>query len=58
VVVIDDDADPSATAEPAGTGDPEAGGQGARSVADIGATLQDQGGPRRRRWRLFRKGGD
>jgi hypothetical protein len=26
-------------------------------VADIGATLEDDDGSRKRRWRLFRKGG-
>jgi chromosome partitioning protein len=58
VVVIDEDADPPATAEPVPAGEPDAEGPGARSVADIGATLQDQEGPRRRRWRLFRTGDD
>jgi chromosome partitioning protein len=58
VVVIDENAEaPSSQRRGAGARDPgDPGGEG-RTVGDIGATLKDDGG-RRRRWRLFRKGGE
>jgi hypothetical protein len=58
VVVIDDDADLEAVARrsaPRGPShEPDRDDEG---VAPIGATLEDEGAPRRR-WRLFRKGGE
>ena len=58
VVVIDENAEaPSSQRRGAGARDPgDPGGEG-RTVGDIGATLKDDGG-RKRRWRLFRKGGE
>jgi chromosome partitioning protein len=57
VVVIDDDADLQGSAE--STGGPRvADGSGAEPPVDIGATLQDEDRDQRRRWRLFRKGGE
>ncbi|MBA3691076.1 MAG: hypothetical protein H0W82_06660 [Actinobacteria bacterium] len=53
VVVIDDDIDIPVSAPPTPTPPDEprtAGGQ-------VGATLEDEGSPKRR-WRLFRKGGE
>jgi chromosome partitioning protein len=61
VVVIDEDAADYVTpSEPAG---PQASRGGAEAephpaVADIGATLEDDDEPPKRRWRLFRKGGE
>jgi len=62
VVVIDEDAD-MATSDPSrpepstGASDPQAG-ESHSAVADIGATLEDEDDSRKRRWRLFRKGGE
>jgi hypothetical protein len=53
VVVIDDDID-IPVSEPGprgGAGEPQTGG------ARVGATLEDDGAPKKR-WRLFRKGGE
>jgi len=54
VVVIDDSSDP----EPTALVPPTTNGAGTRSDEDIGATLHDEGGESKRRWRLFRKGGE
>ena len=52
VVVIEDDIDiPISEPTPQGGGEPQTGG------ARVGATLEDDGGPKKR-WRLFRKGGE
>jgi hypothetical protein len=52
VVVIDDDTDiPVPSSRPSGDAEPQTGG------ARVGATLEDEGG-RKKRWRLFRKGGE
>ncbi len=58
VVVIDEDTDPasSSSARPPGRAPAEATPQ--QAVADIGATLEDENGEPKRRWRLFRKGGE
>ena len=59
VVVIDEDAETAATSQasrPSDPGEPRA--TEGHQVADIGATLEDDDGPRKRRWRLFRKGGE
>jgi chromosome partitioning protein len=57
VVVIDEDAADYVTA-PSSTQPSEATDSGEHAaVADIGATLEDDDEPKRR-WRLFRKGGD
>jgi chromosome partitioning protein len=57
VVVISDDTDPTAGT----SSEPAAGPQGQAGVPDeeasIGATLHDEDGGGKRRWRLFRKGG-
>jgi hypothetical protein len=58
VVVIDEDAELRAPSQPSRPGDTEAGATEGHSVADIGATLSDDDGSHKRRWRLFRKGGD
>ncbi len=61
VVVIDEDAERAAMPpRPGQGGDPEAEAEAppAHSVAEIGATLSEVDGPRKRRWRLFRKGGE
>jgi hypothetical protein len=55
VVVIDENAEP-ATPKPT-RADPEAEPPEGHAVADIGATLEDAEGTHKRRWRLFRKGG-
>jgi hypothetical protein len=50
--VIDDDTDiPVPSSRPPGDAEPQTGG------ARVGATLEDEGG-RKKRWRLFRKGGE
>ena len=56
VVVIDEDAEPVAPSQPSGP-DTEAEPSEGHAVADIGATLEDDR-PHKRRWRLFRKGGE
>jgi hypothetical protein len=56
VVVIDEDAEPaSSRPAPRGSADDEPASQG---VASIGATLEEEEGHVKRRWRLFRKGGE
>jgi chromosome partitioning protein len=58
VVVIDEDSDElPEPSQPSRAGDREAEASEGHAVADIGATLQDDDGSRKRRWRLFRKGG-
>jgi hypothetical protein len=62
VVVIDEDADmappdPSRPEPSTGASDPQAD-ESHPAVADIGATLEDEDDSRKRRWRLFRKGGE
>ncbi len=57
VVVIDEDAELGAPSQPSRS-EPEAGPTEGHSVADIGATLEDHDGSHKRRWRLFRKGGE
>jgi chromosome partitioning protein len=57
VVVIDEDAELGAPSPPSRS-EPEAGSTEGHSVADIGATLEDHDGSHKRRWRLFRKGGE
>ena len=52
VVVIDEDAELGGDAPV-----PKLGGSVAERAESIGATLHDDGG-QRRRWRLFRKGGE
>jgi hypothetical protein len=58
VVVIDEDAELGAPSRPSRSGEPEATSTEGHSVADIGATLEDDDGSHKRRWRLFRKGGE
>jgi hypothetical protein len=58
VVVIDEDAELPRRAEPTGSTAGEGETAEGHSVADIGATLQEDEGSHKRRWRLFRKGGD
>jgi chromosome partitioning protein len=59
VVVIDENHERQAPFSPEGDkADPEAGPAPAHSVAEIGATLSEGEGSRKRRWRLFRKGGE
>ncbi len=53
VVVIDESAEIPVADPPAGTGEREPQTGGAR----VGATLEDEGSPKKR-WRLFRKGGE
>jgi chromosome partitioning protein len=57
VVVIDEDADLPRSAEQTRAEDPGEGADAQAGVADIGATLEDEG-QGKRRWRLFRKGGE
>ena len=58
VVVIDEDSEPPASSSPNRAADQEGGASEGHPVADIGATLRDEDGPPKRRWRLFRKGGE
>ena len=60
VVVIDEDAHEPASVEPSRPRSVQepAGGGHQPAVADIGATLEDEDDSRKRRWRLFRKGGE
>ena len=59
VVVIDEDADRTVVPPRPGRGsEPEPDASPAHSVAEIGATLSEADGSRKRRWRLFRKGGE
>ena len=57
VVVIDEDAELGAPSQPSRS-EPEAAPPEGHPVADIGATLEDHDGSHKRRWRLFRKGGE
>jgi chromosome partitioning protein len=57
VVVIDEDAELSTDSRASKPDDSETSREG-HDVADIGATLEDEDVPPKRRWRLFRKGGD
>jgi hypothetical protein len=57
VVVIDEGAQPVAPSQASRRTDPETETSEGHAVADIGATLEDDGVPKRR-WRLFRKGGE
>jgi hypothetical protein len=60
VVVIDEDAGypaPDAPMSPASSA-PSDDAPAPPAVADIGARLEDDDEPPRRRWRLFRKGGE
>jgi chromosome partitioning protein len=58
VVVIDEDAEISAATNPRRPSEAEREGHEERVGADIGATLEDEGHVPKRRWRLFRKGGE
>jgi len=61
VVVIDEDAvDYVTPSEPGGSGSPSRvpDAEPHQGVADIGATLEDDDELPKRRWRLFRKGGE
>ncbi len=60
VVVIDEDAGDPVSVEPSRprTPDPDPSAGHHPAVADIGATLEDEDDSRKRRWRLFRKGGE
>ncbi len=59
VVVIDEDAVDYSTAAEAGGPTPSRATEDPHTaVADIGATLEDDEGLPKRRWRLFRKGGE
>ncbi len=60
VVMSDDDADLKAPDEPVieRLVDATSAGPQHEAVVPIGATLEDEDGGRRRRWRLFRRGGD
>jgi chromosome partitioning protein len=55
VVVIDEDADPTTTPRQVQPERPSATPRG--GMGKIGATLEEEGAPKRR-WRLFRKGGE
>lgn len=57
VVVIDENADPPAPSEANRSPDPGSATPG-QPEAGIGATLRDDEGSHKRRWRLFRKGGE
>jgi hypothetical protein len=58
VVVIDEDAERRTAPAPEPVKRPLAPGDEPRPVvAGIGATLEEDEGHRKRRWRLFRKGG-
>ncbi|HUL83988.1 MAG TPA: hypothetical protein VLX89_00535 [Actinomycetota bacterium] len=54
VVVIDDSSDP----DPSVLTPPSSNGAGPETDGSIGATLHDDGTEPKRRWRLFRKGGE
>jgi hypothetical protein len=56
VVVIDEDAEPQASSRPTSRA-PDEEPVSPQAVASIGATLEEEGHGKRR-WRLFRKGGD
>jgi len=56
--VIDEDAEIEAASHQGGTGVSGSDPQQSHAVADIGATLEDEPTVPKRRWRLFRKGGE
>jgi chromosome partitioning protein len=58
VVVIDEDAEIAAAARQGGSAESEHDPQQGHAGGDIGATLEDEEGAPKRRWRLFRKGGE
>jgi hypothetical protein len=57
VVVIDEDAEP-ASSRPAPRGPTDDEPSSSQGGASIGATLEEEEGHGKRRWRLFRKGGE
>jgi chromosome partitioning protein len=57
VVVIDEDAEP-ASSRPAPEGSADDEPPSPQGVTSIGATLEEEEGHGKRRWRLFRKGGE
>lgn len=57
VVVIDEDAEPQASSRPTSSGAADDEPASPPAVASIGATLEEEGHGKRR-WRLFRKGGE
>ena len=57
VVVIDEDAEP-ASSRPAPEGSTDDEPTSPQGVTSIGATLEEEEGHGKRRWRLFRKGGE
>jgi hypothetical protein len=57
VVVIDENRDLSVDAPPERPPSPQGADEQREGMADIGATLDDEPG-RKRRWRIFRKGGE
>lgn len=57
VVVIDEDAEP-ASSRPAPEGQADDEPSSPQGVTSIGATLEEEEGHGKRRWRLFRKGGE
>jgi ATPases involved in chromosome partitioning len=57
VVVIDEDAEPQASSRPTSAGAADDEPASPPAVASIGATLEEEGHGKRR-WRLFRKGGE
>ena len=57
VVVIDEDAEPQTSSRPASSGAADDEPVSPPAVASIGATLEEEGHGKRR-WRLFRKGGE
>jgi chromosome partitioning protein len=59
VVVIDEDAEYPVPSTPEASEGPVSDDEGGgKASADIGATLEDENGEPKRRWRLFRKGGE
>ena len=58
VVVIDDDDDDDLASEGSDAAASQVERSGDAAAAGIGATLENEDAPRRRRWRLFRKGGE
>ncbi len=58
VVVIDEETDLPVPSPARPTGHDPAEATPQQAVADIGATLEDENGEPKRRWRLFRKGGE
>jgi chromosome partitioning protein len=58
VVVIDENAEYAVSSAPAPSEPAGSDESTHQAVADIGATLEDDDGQPKRRWRLFRKGGE